>query len=158
MKKNSSMLVGLVVVIVVIVGGYLIYHNSHKSTPSSNSNSGYNYNSSTPPSNSSSSSIIQTKTASNVGSYLADSSGNALYNYGGDTKGVSNCSGSCVYAWPIYQASSSSATLPANVTVVTRSDGTKQYAYKGLPLYTFSSDSSGKVTGNGVSDFHVVKP
>jgi predicted lipoprotein with Yx(FWY)xxD motif len=155
MKKNSSTLIGLVVVIVVIVGGYLIYHNSHKST----SNSGYN--SPTTSNNSKSSSggaIIQTKTASNVGSYLADSNGNALYTYGSDTNGVSNCNSSCTSSWPIYQASSSSATLPANVTVITRSDGTKQYAYKGKPLYTFSGDSSGQVTGDGTSNFSVAKP
>ena len=49
-------------------------------------------------------------------------------------------------------------TLPANVTVITRSDGGKQYAYKGMPLYTFTSDGNGQVTGDGVENFHIAKP
>jgi predicted lipoprotein with Yx(FWY)xxD motif len=103
-------------------------------------------------------SIIQTKTSSSLGQYLADGSGKTLYTYGKDTSGVSNCTGSCLADWPVYTAASST-NLPANVTVITRSDNTKQYAYKGLPLYYFSGDTSaGMVTGDGVNDFHVAKP
>lgn len=102
--------------------------------------------------------IIQTKTDANLGSYLADSSGNALYTYDADTPGVSNCTGACLYNWPIYSVVDANASLPANVTVISRSDGSKQYAYKGLPLYTFTSDSPGRVTGDGVENFHVAKP
>jgi predicted lipoprotein with Yx(FWY)xxD motif len=104
-------------------------------------------------------SLIQTKTNSTVGQYLADGNGKTLYTYGADTSGVSNCSGSCLTDWPVYAATSTSSTLPANVTVIHRSDGGTQYAYKGMPLYYFTGDSSaGQVTGDGVSDFHVAKP
>jgi len=102
--------------------------------------------------------IVVTKTDSKLGQYLADGNDKALYTYGADTNGVSNCTGSCLTAWPIYSAASAPASLPANVTVITRADGSKQYAYKGLPLYYFSSDSAGQVTGDGVSNFHVAKP
>lgn len=102
--------------------------------------------------------IITTKTDAKYGQYLAGSKGLPLYTYGGDTSGKSNCSGSCLTDWPIYSATSAPATLPANVTVVKRADGGSQYAYKGLPLYTFSGDSAGNVTGDGVSDFHLAKP
>jgi predicted lipoprotein with Yx(FWY)xxD motif len=102
--------------------------------------------------------IVVTKTDSKVGQYLADSKGKTLYTYGADTTGVSNCTGSCLAAWPVYEATSAD-NLPANVTVISRSDGTKQYAYKGMPLYYYSSDTSaGMVTGDGVNNFHVAKP
>jgi predicted lipoprotein with Yx(FWY)xxD motif len=164
MKKS---LIGVVIVIVVLAGGYVILHKTSTKTASTSTLASTNsYGSSSSSSTGSSTgqsatatsgSIIQTKTSSSVGQYLADANGAALYTYGGDTSGVSNCSGSCVANWPIYQASSTTS-LPANVTVIKRSDGTSQYAYKGMPLYTFTGDSSGQVTGDGVSNFHVAKP
>jgi predicted lipoprotein with Yx(FWY)xxD motif len=108
-------------------------------------------------SNSQASDIITTKTDSKKGQYLADSKGMALYTYGADTSGVSNCTGSCLAAWPVYEATSTD-NLPANVTVVTRSDGTKQYAYKGMPLYYYTGDSAGQINGDGIENFHVAKP
>lgn len=148
MKKP---LIAIIVIILIAVGAYALFHKSSPSTPAaSNSNtSSQNQTSSGP--------IIQTKTASGVGSYLADANGNALYTYGADTNGVSNCTGSCLYNWPIYQATQTTS-LPTNVTVITRSDGAMQYAYKGMPLYTFTSDSPGHVTGDNIQDFHVAKP
>lgn len=137
----------------------MIFHKSPSKTSGTTSSSSL-YGAATQPTPSgatTASSIIQTMTTSNVGSYLADSSGAALYTYGGDSSGTSNVSGSLLASWPAYQATSTSS-LPANVTVIKRSDGTSQYAYKGLPLYTFVGDSSGQVTGDGVADFHVAKP
>jgi len=102
--------------------------------------------------------VVTTKTSSSLGQYLADTSGKTLYTYGADTTGVSNCTGSCLTDWPVYKATATT-NLQTNVTVITRSDGTKQYAYKGMPLYYFTGDSSaGQVTGDGVSGFHVAKP
>ena len=152
---QKKLLVSIIALILIAGGAYAIFHKS----PSSSNNS-------TPPASSAvaanqpaaATKIIQTKTASNVGQYLADSNGNALYTYGLDTSGASNCSGSCLYSWPIYDASGAPASLPAHVSVITRSDSSMQYAYKGLPLYTFTSDSAGQVTGNGVSNFHIAKP
>src|SRR5665213_3370000 len=132
MKNSKNLIIGIIVVLVLAVGGYLLFHKS-PTTPSTTNGYGAT---STNTTSTTSTSIIQTKTASNVGSYLADSSGAALYTYGADTSGISNCSGGCLSAWPAYSPTSTSASLPANVTIITRSDGTKQYAYKGLPLYT----------------------
>ncbi len=148
---QKKLLIGILALVVIAGGAYAIFHKSSPSTSTS-----------TPPSSQSqaaaSGAIVQTETASNVGQYLADSNGNALYTYGGDNIGVSNCSGSCLYSWPIYAATGTSGSLPTNVTIISRSDGSKQYAYNGMPLYTFSSDSTGQVTGDGVSNFHVAKP
>jgi len=155
MSKPTQTIIGVIVIAILAVGGYFIFHRSNNKTPAYNSN-----NASQTSKNTSASSpgpIIQTKSASNVGQYLADANGNALYTYGADSTGVSNCTGSCLYSWPIYQAPTST-NLPINVTIITRSDGSKQYAYKGMPLYTFTSDTSGQVTGDGVSNFHVAKP
>jgi predicted lipoprotein with Yx(FWY)xxD motif len=153
MKKNVWIIIIVIVLVIAAIGGYALFHKSSKTTITSSSPATTTYTT-----NSSSAEIIQTKTFSGVGQYLVDSSGNTLYTYSKDTNGVSNCSGSCLYSWPIYSPSSSSAALPANVTIITRLDGSKQYAYKGMPLYTFTSDSSGQVNGNGVSDFNVAKP
>lgn len=154
---QKKLLIGILILVVLVGGAYAIFHKTDISTPNYSASTG---NTSTSKKTSSSSGdIIQTETASNVGQYLANSSGNALYTYGGDTNSVSNCSGSCIYSWPPYgPTASSTTTLPTNITIITRSDGTKQYAYKGMPLYTFSGDSSGQVTGNGVSNFNVAKP
>ena len=153
MKK---VVIAIIVLAVLIGGGYLIFHKSPSTTPASSSTGSTTSNSTTP---ASSAAIIKTATNSAVGQYLTDGNNMALYTYGADTSGVSNCSGSCLYSWPIYgPTSSSSASLPANVTVIKRSDGSSQYAYKGMPLYNFSSDSAGKVTGDGLSNFHVAKP
>jgi predicted lipoprotein with Yx(FWY)xxD motif len=152
MKKNSIILV-VIVVLIIAVGSYFIFHKSNKSTSSTQSTNTKQANTTNTTKD-----IVQTETASNVGSYLADSSGNALYTYGSDTNGVSNCSGACLVIWPMYAANSSTDQLPNNVTIITRTDGSKQYAYKGIALYTFKSDTPGKVTGDGIANFHVAKP
>lgn len=159
MSKTTQTIVAIIVIAALAVGGYFVFRKSNSNSPAYSSNTTPQTSSQTPASQPSSAAgpIIQTKSASNVGQYLADANGSALYTYGGDTQGVSNCTGSCLYSWPVYQATSST-NLPANVTVIKRSDGTKQYAYKGMPLYTFTGDSSGQVTGDGVSNFHIAKP
>jgi predicted lipoprotein with Yx(FWY)xxD motif len=103
--------------------------------------------------------VLVTKTSPSLGNYLADPSGRALYTYGGDTAGLSNCSGACLMAWPAYQATGSVSSLPAGVGTIKRSDnGETQYTYQGLPLYYFASDSGGSVTGNGIENFRVAVP
>jgi predicted lipoprotein with Yx(FWY)xxD motif len=103
--------------------------------------------------------VVTTKTDSKGTKYLADKDGKTLYTYGSDTTGVSKCTGSCLDTWPIYDASSAPTTLPANVSVITRSDSKKQYAYKGMPLYYYTGDSSaGMVNGDGVNNFSLAKP
>jgi predicted lipoprotein with Yx(FWY)xxD motif len=159
MRKQTIWTVVVVVIIVLIGAGFGIaaLHKT-KTTPPATSSTTTNSSSGKPTTPSTSGSIIQTKTSSSVGQYLADANGNTLYTNGGDTTGVSNCTGTCLSAWPAYQPTSSTTTLPTNVTVIKRSDGTSQYAYKGMPLYTFASDSAGQVTGDGISNFHVAKP
>ena len=41
-------------------------------------------------------------------------------------------------------------------SIITRDDGSKMWAFKGHPLYTFVDDKkAGQVKGDGVEDFHL---
>jgi len=151
--QKRNIIIALVVVVVLGALGFVVLHKD-KTKVAGPTSSG----SSTTPA-AARGDVVQTKTGSSVGEYLASSSGAALYTYGPDTVGVSHCSGACLSTWPAYVATDTSDTLPANVTVIKRTDNNQsQYAYKGMPLYTFASDSSGQVSGDGVGSFHVAKP
>jgi predicted lipoprotein with Yx(FWY)xxD motif len=150
-KKN--LLIAVVVIVIVGAGGYAIFHKSNKPTAT-------NTNPATPSSVPAvNNSVLTTKTDSQLGQYLVDPSGQALYTYNADSSGVSNCTGSCLANWPAYQAKGSVTGLPAGISTITRVDnGQVQYTYNGMPLYYFTSDTQGKVTGNGVENFTVAKP
>lgn len=167
-RKAIGTIIGVVVVIILGAGAYAAMHKSNNSySTGSTAGSTPTY----PTSGSSSSttnsqqisgqkigSVLVVKTDSSVGSYLATPSGQALYTYGSDTAGTSNCTGSCLANWPAYQDTGATTGLPANVGTIKRTDnGQTQFTYKGLPLYTFVGDSAGQVTGDGVNGFHVAK-
>ncbi len=112
------------------------------------------------PTTSSSDSVYMTKADPAKGSYMTDSQGMTLYTFDKDTKDVSNCSGGCLAAWPAYKfTTSANATLPANVTAITRADGGQQFAWKDMPLYYYTKDQkAGDITGDGVGGvWHIVK-
>ncbi len=96
-----------------------------------------------------------------LGSILVNSHGMTLYLSDADSSGKSNCTGSCASAWPPLTGA---ATVGAGADVsklstITRSDGSKQLAYNGHPLYTWTGDSkAGDTTGQGTNGFHVVSP
>jgi predicted lipoprotein with Yx(FWY)xxD motif len=140
--RTPQILIGLVVIIVIAAGAYAIMNKSTQST--------------TPPT---SSSLIQTKNSPSLGAYLADTKAKALYTYERDSSGVSNCTGSCLVNWPAYLAAGSVGSLPAHVGTIKRTDGSTQYTYNNMPLYTFIGDSqAGSVTGDGSEGFHIAKP
>jgi predicted lipoprotein with Yx(FWY)xxD motif len=93
------------------------------------------------------------------GKALVDNNGMTLYVFDRDTTGASNCNGVCATNWPPFKAAAD-VKGPAPWTVVTRSDGGKQWAYKGKPVYTFSKDAKpGDVKGDGVNAvWHVAAP
>ena len=68
----------------------------------------------------------------------------------GDGTGDSDCNNNCETTWPPLLADATS-TAEGAFTIITRDDGTTlQWAFKGLPLYTFSGDSaSGDINGDG---------
>lgn len=154
MKRSSWIVIVIIILVVLIGGGYALFHNS--SNPYSSNNPG---GSSVQNNTASGNGVYAVKTDPSLGQYLADPAGKPLYTYNADTSGVSNCTGSCLSNWPAYQPTSTLANLPSGVSTIKRSDnGQTQYTYNGKPLYYFTGDSAGKVTGDGVENFSVAKP
>ena len=91
---------------------------------------------------------------------LTDDKGMTLYTFDKDkdVPGKSACNGACAENWPPLKASASSQPT-GDWTIVARDDGTKQWAYKGKPVYLWVKDKKpGDKTGDGVKDvWHVVK-
>src|SRR3569623_1139772 len=74
---------------------------------------------------------------------LNDSTGLPLYTFARDTTpGKSACNGPCATAWPPLRAAATDKDM-GDWTVVTRDDGSKQWAYKGQPLYSYVKDTPG---------------
>jgi predicted lipoprotein with Yx(FWY)xxD motif len=81
---------------------------------------------------------------------LNDAAGMPLYTFARDTTpGKSACNGPCATAWPPLAATAADKDA-GDWTVITRDDGSKQWAYKGQPLYTFAKDTAGQ-PATGVS-------
>ena len=93
------------------------------------------------------------------GKALVDGKGMTLYVFDRDTAGKSNCNGPCATNWPPLMAAATSKDA-GSWTVVTREDGSKQWAYKTKPLYTWTKDTkAGDVTGDGVNSvWHIAQP
>lgn len=90
---------------------------------------------------------------------LADANGMTLYTFSRDSAGKSACNGDCAKAWPPLAVSADSKD-DGKYSVIVRDDGSRQWAYKGMPLYTWSKDTKpGDTTGDGFKDvWHVAKP
>jgi predicted lipoprotein with Yx(FWY)xxD motif len=88
------------------------------------------------------------KTAANKAlgaTILVDSHGITLYHLSGEENGKFICTPSaCTGVWHPLTASGTPSGTVGSLTVVTRPDGSKQVAYKGLPLYTFVEDRASK--------------
>jgi predicted lipoprotein with Yx(FWY)xxD motif len=94
------------------------------------------------------------------GKILTDSKGMTLYTFDRDAGGKSACNGPCATNWPPLMAPAT-ATSSGDWTVVTRDDGSKMWAYKGKPLYTWVRDTKpGDMTGDGFNNntWHVATP
>jgi predicted lipoprotein with Yx(FWY)xxD motif len=91
---------------------------------------------------------------------LVSTSGMTLYTFDKDVagSGKSACSGPCATLWPPAMAAAD-AKADGDYTLVVRDDGTRQWAYKGRPVYTYSGDKkAGDMTGDNFKDsWHVIK-
>ncbi|MGA9008235.1 MAG: hypothetical protein WBE48_06975 [Xanthobacteraceae bacterium] len=93
------------------------------------------------------------------GKALVNGDGMTLYTFDNDSKGKSNCNGQCANLWlPLIATTDASAS--GDFSLITRSDGRKQWAYKNKPLYGWNKDSKpGDVTGDGVNSvWHIAVP
>jgi predicted lipoprotein with Yx(FWY)xxD motif len=76
-----------------------------------------------------------------------DLEGMTLYTYDKDTAGKSTCVAECAKKWLPMPAQANAAPF-GDWSVITRDDGTKQWALKGKPLYRFIEDvTPGSVAG-----------
>ena len=106
---------------------------------------------------------VTASTSSTFGMVLAGGNGMTLYTYANDSAGTSTCSGGCATAWPPFtlpagQQPTAGSGVTGALTTLTRTDGTIQVAYDGLPLYYWQGDAKpGDVTGDGVNGFSVAR-
>jgi predicted lipoprotein with Yx(FWY)xxD motif len=82
--------------------------------------------------------------------------GKPIYTFDRDEPGKSNCVDRCAAAWPPVAASADAKPV-GNWTVITRPDGSSQWAIDGKPVYTFVRDTGTTATGDGMNGWHVVK-
>lgn len=81
-----------------------------------------------------------------------DQKGMTLYTFAKDSADKSACNDRCAANWPPLMATANDKSM-GDWTVITRDDGSKQWAYQGMPLYTFVMDKkAGDMTGDGKMD------
>ncbi|WP_238891640.1 COG4315 family predicted lipoprotein [Achromobacter insuavis] len=90
---------------------------------------------------------------------LVNSAGMTLYTFDKDAGGKSACNDQCAKIWPPVTAAAD-AKASGDLSVITRDDGSKQWAYKGKPVYLYAKDTKpGDKTGDNFKDvWHVIKP
>jgi len=91
---------------------------------------------------------------------LVAPSGMTLYTFDKDTpnSGKSACNGPCAALWPPLMATP--ADQPSGpYGIVTRDDGSRQWAYDGKPVYFYKADQKpGDRTGDNFKDvWHIIK-
>ena len=101
---------------------------------------------------------VPARTSSGV---LTNPVGMTLYTFDKDVadSGKSICNGECAVKWPPLMASTSDKAS-GDYSIITCDDGSKQWAYKGKPLYLWFKDQKpGDTTGDGVNNvWHTAKP
>ncbi|MDD1750516.1 MAG: hypothetical protein LUO89_11655 [Methanothrix sp.] len=108
---------------------------------------------------------VNLATNSTLGTYLVNQTGFTLYYLTKDApgNGTSSCYGECSAVWPSFYVDKLTVAQGLNATdfaVNNRTDGSKQIAYKGWPLYLYSKDTKPKDTnGEGVNKvWFVINP
>jgi predicted lipoprotein with Yx(FWY)xxD motif len=101
---------------------------------------------------------VVVKSASNAtlgATVLVDAQGMTIYSLSGEQNGKFICTSSaCLQVWhPVTASSATPAGTVGSLGTVKRPDGTVQVTYRGMPLYTFTSDQApGDVKGQGIKD------
>ena len=102
------------------------------------------------PSSSSGGNVLKTTTIGRV-TVLTNTKGFTLYWFAPDSPTKSVCNGACTAYWPPVGPATLAPGVTGKVTTITRSDGSKQAAYNGHPLYTYIQDSKpGQNAGNNI--------
>jgi predicted lipoprotein with Yx(FWY)xxD motif len=101
--------------------------------------------------------------STSLGNVLTAESGRTLYFFAPDANGNANCTGACRDTWPIFYQETpmlGGSLKASDFTTITRSDGAKQTAFKGWPLYYYKNDTkAGDVAGENIGNvWYVAKP
>jgi predicted lipoprotein with Yx(FWY)xxD motif len=92
-----------------------------------------------------------------AGHLLVDHKKMTLYTSDADRDGSSMCEGPCAKTWKPVEAWSLAESATAEWAIVKRKDGTRQWAFKGKPLYRYAGDfSPGEMVGDGVKGWRAV--
>ena len=87
--------------------------------------------------------------AKTIDGVLTNDAGMTLYTFDKDSAGKSVCNGTCATNWPPLTAAAD-AKASGEYSIVARDDGSKQWAYKSKPLYTWAKDKkAGDKGGDG---------
>jgi predicted lipoprotein with Yx(FWY)xxD motif len=94
---------------------------------------------------------------------VAGSNSMTVYTFSRDTAGVSNCTGACATTWPPLtvpsgQTPSGGTGVTGTLATITRTDGSLQVTYKGLPLYLFARDTKPGDTNGHYTNWNLVTP
>lgn len=88
-------------------------------------------------------------TAAQAEGIVTAANGMTLYTFDNDAGGVSACYDGCAGSWPPFVGTEGEAMGDA-WTLVSRTDGTLQWAYNGKPTYFFAGDAvAGDMSGDG---------
>ena len=91
---------------------------------------------------------------------LVAPSGMTLYTFDKDAanSGKSTCNGPCATLWPPMMATATDQAV-GSYSIVARDDGSRQWAYKGKPVYTYKADQkAGDRSGDNFKDvWHIIK-
>jgi predicted lipoprotein with Yx(FWY)xxD motif len=95
---------------------------------------------------------LKTATINGV-SVVTNTKGLTLYSFAPDTATTSKCAGPCAQIWPPVTGSAAAGQgITGKLSTITRPDGSKQAAYNGHPLYTYTADTApGQANGNGLN-------
>ena len=95
-----------------------------------------------------------------AGGVLVNSAGMTLYTFDKDVagSGKSTCNGPCAALWPPIAAEDGTSGS-GDYSIVSRDDGTKQWAYQGKPIYLYAKDEKpGDMKGDNFKNvWHVIK-
>jgi predicted lipoprotein with Yx(FWY)xxD motif len=104
---------------------------------------------------------MQTAPATMADGVWVGPNGMTLYTFDRDTmgSGKSVCNGPCATSWPPLMASASDGAS-GEWTIVVRDDGSRQWAFRGKPVYYWARDAKpGDRTGEGVNNvWHLARP
>jgi len=89
---------------------------------------------------------------------LVGANGMTLYTFDKDAGGKSACNGPCAMNWPPLMAGTDAKAV-GDWSVITRDDGSRQWAWRGRPLYFWSKDTQpGQRSGDGFNQvWHVAR-